>query len=77
VTNSAYPPHGTVVDAVTRALAEDLTPLGDVTSAVLPEGLTASAAFVPRAAGILAGRACVIEWSRGPSLPYSPQNARP
>ena len=50
-----------VVDAVSRALAEDLAPLGDVTSALLPAGATATARFVPRRDGVLAGTACATE----------------
>ena len=55
------PPRGVVVEAVTRALAEDLTPLGDLTSALLPQDLRATARFVARDAGVVAGRACVDE----------------
>lgn len=51
-------------EAVTRALTEDLTPLGDLTSALLPADLAATAAFVPRAGGVLAGRACADETFR-------------
>jgi nicotinate-nucleotide pyrophosphorylase (carboxylating) len=50
-----------VREAVTRALAEDLAPLGDLTSALLPPDATATAHFVPRHAGILAGTACATE----------------
>jgi len=50
-----------VRDAVARALAEDLAPLGDITSALLPAGATAVADFVPRAPGILAGTACAAQ----------------
>lgn len=51
-----------VVDAVSRALAEDLAPLGDVTSALLPAGATTTTArFVPRQDGVLAGTACATE----------------
>jgi nicotinate-nucleotide pyrophosphorylase (carboxylating) len=50
-----------VREAVTRALAEDLTPLGDLTSALLPPGLAAVAGFVPRHNGVLAGTYCVTE----------------
>ncbi|MGH9186136.1 MAG: carboxylating nicotinate-nucleotide diphosphorylase [Acidimicrobiales bacterium] len=69
------PPVGAVRDAVGRALAEDLMPLGDLTSALLPDGLTATAEFVARDSGVLAGRLCadqafvqvdptvVIDWS--------------
>jgi nicotinate-nucleotide pyrophosphorylase (carboxylating) len=55
------PPRAAVVDAVIRALAEDLTPLGDLTSALLPPDATCTADFVPRHAGVLAGTACATE----------------
>ena len=59
---SAVEPHrSAVVEAVQRALAEDLTPLGDLTSALLPPELVTDAAFVVRAGGVLAGTACVTE----------------
>ena len=55
-------PHRAAVrDAVALALAEDLTPLGDLTSALLPEGTTCVADFVPRRDGVLAGTACATE----------------
>lgn len=47
-----------------RALAEDLAPLGDLTSDLLPFGATASADFVARAEGVLAGTACATETFR-------------
>jgi nicotinate-nucleotide pyrophosphorylase (carboxylating) len=50
-----------VRDAVARALAEDLAPLGDVTSALLPADATAVADFIPRSPGVLAGTACATE----------------
>lgn len=62
--HAVHPPVVAVREAVTRALAEDLTPLGDLTSALLPPDLSATAAFVPRAGGVLAGRACVEETFR-------------
>lgn len=55
------PPRTAVVDAVARALAEDLEPLGDVTSALLPADLSATARFVVRTDGVLAGRDCATE----------------
>lgn len=55
------PPTTAVVDAVERALAEDLLPLGDLTSALLPTDLTATARFVSRASGVVAGTACATE----------------
>jgi nicotinate-nucleotide pyrophosphorylase (carboxylating) len=55
------PPIAAVRDAVVRALAEDLTPLGDVTSALLPADLVASADFVARSPGVVAGVACASE----------------
>jgi len=59
--HDAHPPMVAVREAVARALAEDLTPLGDLTSALLPPALQATARFVPRADGILAGRLCAME----------------
>jgi nicotinate-nucleotide pyrophosphorylase (carboxylating) len=50
-----------VVEAVARALAEDLGPLGDLTASLVPPQATASAAFVARAEGVLAGTACATE----------------
>jgi nicotinate-nucleotide pyrophosphorylase (carboxylating) len=55
------PPLTAVRDAVTRALAEDLEPLGDITSAVLPTGAAATGRVVARADGVLAGSACARE----------------
>jgi nicotinate-nucleotide pyrophosphorylase (carboxylating) len=62
--HDAHPPMTAVREAVARALAEDLTPIGDLTSALLPPALTATAAFVPRAAGVVAGRRCAEETIR-------------
>jgi len=59
--HDAHPPIIAVREAVARALAEDLTPLGDLTSALLPPSLEATARFVPRVDGILAGRLCAME----------------
>ena len=59
--HDVHPPVTAVREAVGRALAEDLTPLGDVTSALLPAGLQATALFVPRDDGVLAGCRCVDE----------------
>jgi len=64
VESELEPPRCAVVEVVGRALAEDLTPLGDLTSALLPGDLEATAAFVPRRAGVLAGRACAAETLR-------------
>jgi nicotinate-nucleotide pyrophosphorylase (carboxylating) len=57
----ADPPAAAVREAVSRALAEDLLPLGDVTSSLLPEGTTAQAGLVARSVGVVAGRMCVVE----------------
>jgi nicotinate-nucleotide pyrophosphorylase (carboxylating) len=56
-----HPPAGAVREAVARALAEDLTPLGDLTSGLLPSSARATAEFVARTAGVLAGRLCADE----------------
>src|SRR5690242_10905042 len=55
------PPIASVRAAVARALEEDLTPLGDITSALLPPTLEATAGFVVRSAGVLAGVPCATE----------------
>jgi nicotinate-nucleotide pyrophosphorylase (carboxylating) len=54
------PPAPAVYDAVTRALAEDLLPLGDLTASLIPAGSTGDARFVSREAGVVAGRACAV-----------------
>ena len=59
-----HPPAHAVEAAVRLALAEDLTPLGDLSSALLTPGTHATAEFVPRADGVLAGRDCVDETFR-------------
>ncbi len=56
-----HPPRFAVVAAVSVALAEDLTPLGDLTSALLPDDLATTAAVVARQTGVVAGRACATE----------------
>ena len=58
------PPISAVADAVARALAEDLLPLGDITSALLDPAATATGALVARESGRLAGTACVAETCR-------------
>ncbi|QXC59265.1 hypothetical protein KSP35_12695 [Aquihabitans sp. G128] len=54
-------PAFTIRAAVTLALAEDLTPLGDLSAALLPPEARAEAQFVVRTAGVIAGTACVDE----------------
>jgi nicotinate-nucleotide pyrophosphorylase (carboxylating) len=55
------PPITAVREVVARALAEDLEPDGDLTSSLLPTNATATARFVARADGVLAGRLCALE----------------
>jgi nicotinate-nucleotide pyrophosphorylase (carboxylating) len=50
-----------VAEAVARALAEDLLPLGDLTAALIPVATVASVAVVSRGTGVVAGRACALE----------------
>jgi len=57
-------PAGVVADRVAQALAEDLTPLGDLTASLLPPDARAHASFVARAPGVVAGTACVDETFR-------------
>ncbi|MDQ1397410.1 MAG: hypothetical protein QOG64_2669 [Acidimicrobiaceae bacterium] len=56
-----HPPIMAVRDAVARALAEDLGPLGDLTAALVPESATTRGAFVARVEGVVAGSLCAIE----------------
>ncbi len=59
---SAFTPPVTAVrEVVARALAEDLTPLGDVSAALLPDDATAEAEVRTREDGVVAGTACVDE----------------
>jgi nicotinate-nucleotide pyrophosphorylase (carboxylating) len=70
-------PPAVVDDAVRRALAEDLIPLGDITSGLMDPAVEAQATFVSRAVGVVAGCACaqrafelvdpsvVVQWSLG------------
>ena len=50
-----------VADAVDRALAEDLGPEGDLTAALVPDGVTAHFALRARHNGVVAGRDCATE----------------
>lgn len=59
--NPFDPPLLAVREAVARALAEDLLPLGDLTSALLPAGAVARGSFVARQDGVVAGSLCVKE----------------
>ncbi|MDQ1403379.1 MAG: hypothetical protein QOG03_1695 [Actinomycetota bacterium] len=59
--NDLYPPLAAVKEAVARALAEDLLPLGDLTAALLQPDVEGVADFVARADGVVAGSACVWE----------------
>ncbi|MGH9017620.1 MAG: carboxylating nicotinate-nucleotide diphosphorylase [Acidimicrobiales bacterium] len=55
------PPLPAVREAVARALAEDLLPLGDLTSSLVPAPAAARALVVSRATGVVAGRMCAVE----------------
>jgi nicotinate-nucleotide pyrophosphorylase (carboxylating) len=61
VTGPFDPPLPAVRDVVARALAEDLLPLGDLTAGLVDPTAHGSGAVVARAAGVLAGSACVAE----------------
>lgn len=58
------PPRAAVMDAVARALAEDLGPLGDLSASLVPDRAARSVHLVSRAAGVVAGRACALETLR-------------
>ena len=55
------PPRVAVRDAVTRALAEDLLPLGDLSGALVAADVTATVAVVARQVGVVAGGLCAVE----------------
>lgn len=55
------PPLLAVREAVGRALAEDVLPLGDLTASLVPATATARAAVVARRPGVVAGRLCALE----------------
>jgi len=54
-------PRHLVREAVARAIAEDLGPLGDVTAALVPADAQGTADIVVRSDGVLAGAACASE----------------
>ncbi|MGH9127761.1 MAG: carboxylating nicotinate-nucleotide diphosphorylase [Acidimicrobiales bacterium] len=56
-----HPPWAAVREAVTRALAEDLLPLGDLSASLVAVGAGATAEVVCRGTGVLAGRRCAEE----------------
>lgn len=55
------PPPAAVRELVSRALAEDVLPMGDLTAALVDADLVATASVVSRAAGVLAGSAGFTE----------------
>jgi nicotinate-nucleotide pyrophosphorylase (carboxylating) len=59
--SDVHPPINAVREVVGRALSEDLTPLGDITAALLPVDTDVTARVVPRQDGVLAGRLCADE----------------
>ena len=56
-----HPPRPAVVDAVARALAEDVLPLGDLTAALVPKDAAGTLSFVARQPGVIAGQRCAEE----------------
>ncbi len=56
-----HPPLPLARDAVSRALDEDLGPLGDMSAGLLPLDSQAAATFVARDDGVMAGRLCASE----------------
>lgn len=61
MTGDPHPPAAAVREAVARALAEDVLPLGDLAGALVDAGTGAGALLVAREEGVLAGRRCVEE----------------
>jgi len=64
VRTDLQPPLADIRFLVDRALAEDLTPLGDLTSSLLDPSKMATAEFNAREPGVLAGCRCVEETFR-------------
>jgi nicotinate-nucleotide pyrophosphorylase (carboxylating) len=64
VSVNLHPPIGAVRDVVARALAEDLTPMGDLTASLVDPLANVKAAIVARDHGVLAGSLCVDETCR-------------
>ena len=58
------PPRPAVSEAVGRALAEDLLPVGDLTASLVGTEVAAMVAVVSRQAGVVAGRCCAEETFR-------------
>jgi nicotinate-nucleotide pyrophosphorylase (carboxylating) len=57
--SSPHPPIAAVRAAVQAALAEDLLPMGDITSWLVPGDQPAAGQLVARQGGVFAGRLCV------------------
>jgi len=58
---TAHPAREEVAATVAAALREDLDERGDLTGALLDDGVVAHAAIVAREPGVLAGEACAVE----------------
>jgi nicotinate-nucleotide pyrophosphorylase (carboxylating) len=62
---SVDPPRHLVQEAVSRAIAEDVGILGDITAALIPSDARGTGVLAARCAGVLAGRACATEtWAQ-------------
>jgi nicotinate-nucleotide pyrophosphorylase (carboxylating) len=61
VTGPVDPPRPAVIEAVGRALAEDVLPLGDLTASLIGSQVTGTVAVVSRQPGVVAGRHCAVE----------------
>jgi nicotinate-nucleotide pyrophosphorylase (carboxylating) len=78
------PPLVAVREAVARAWAEDVLPLGDLTAALVPAGIRTRLTVVARERGVVAGRLCAeeafavsggdptVEWVRPDGSPVEP-----
>jgi nicotinate-nucleotide pyrophosphorylase (carboxylating) len=59
VGDDCEPPIQAVREAVARALAEDVLPMGDLSAGLVPAGIERSAVFAARVGGVVAGTACL------------------
>ncbi|HEX4219379.1 MAG TPA: carboxylating nicotinate-nucleotide diphosphorylase [Acidimicrobiales bacterium] len=55
------PPRPAVIEAVTRALAEDVLPMGDLTSSLIGPEVSGTVAIASRQPGVVAGQRCAEE----------------
>ena len=61
LTGLVDPPRSAVIEAVGRALSEDVLPLGDLTASLVGAEVTGTVAIASRQPGVVAGQRCAEE----------------